>query len=137
MTVSWDSYFIEIAKVIATKSKDPHRKVGSVIVDKDNRIVSAGFNGFPSGYPDETVDWDNREWVRDWICHAEQNAILFARSSLVGCKLYTTLSPCCNCTKMAASAGIRTIVYKEEYLKSVPDNDYLEKLNISITKLSE
>lgn len=137
MNLSWHKYFLDIAKVVSTKSKDPKRQVGAIIVDEDNRVVSTGFNGYPKSYPDETVDWSNREQVRQCIIHAEANAILYARISLKNCKLYTTLCPCLDCAKMAAAAGMKEIYYLEDYDKnSIPD-DYKNNLNMSIVKIIE
>lgn len=135
--ISWDQYFLAIAKTASIKSKDPKTKVGAVIVDEDNRIVSTGFNGYPPGYDDSSVDWSNRDQIRSTISHAEENAILFSRISLKKCKLYTTLAPCTNCLKMAATAGIKEIYYLNDYSKNSIPQEYIDLLGLKITKISE
>jgi len=72
----WDSRFMDLARLVASWSKDPSTQVGAVIVDQDKRIVSTGFNGFPRCVNDSPVD---REVKLLRTIHAEENALLFAR----------------------------------------------------------
>lgn len=109
--MKWQEYFISIAKSVANKSKDPTTKVGAIIVDKSNRIVSTGFNGMIVGFPETTEIWHNREEKLKYVCHAEFNAVLYAKQDLADCAVYVTLAPCLDCTKMLAAAGIKTIYY--------------------------
>lgn len=135
--MGWNEYFLQIAKTVASKSKDPKRQVGSIIVDRTNRIVSTGFNGMPPLYPDDEVDWTNREFVREYIVHAELNAILFAHRSLEGCSLYSTLSPCLNCLKSIAAVGITDVYYLEGYKDIDLSAWYADKVKIKLHKIIE
>lgn len=114
MVNDWDLYFIEEAKLIATRSKDPSTKVGSVIVDKNKAIVSKGYNGFARGVGDYPDRYANRELKYKMIVHAERNAIIFAKRDLEGCTLYTwPFMPCAPCAAMVIQAGIKRVVAPE------------------------
>lgn len=111
----WDLRFMEQASLVSYWSKDPSSKVGAVIVDEKNRVVSQGFNGPPRGVEDSThVERDAR--LRRTI-HAEMNAILFSRKDLTGTTLYCTHTPCSNCAAVIIQAGISRVVT----LPSTPD----------------
>ncbi|KAA6323220.1 dCMP deaminase, partial [termite gut metagenome] len=91
------------------------RKVGALIV-KENRIISDGYNGTPSGF--ENVCEDENNVTKPYVLHAEANAITkIARSSnsSEGATLYVTASPCMECAKLIIQAGIIRIVYAEAY----------------------
>lgn len=106
----WDARFIALAELVAGWSKDPSTKVGAVIVDDKNRIVSIGFNGFPRGVTDDDR-LDDRPKKYDLTVHAEANALLFAGRSVEGCTLYTwPLPPCIRCAAMVVQAGIAKVV---------------------------
>jgi dCMP deaminase len=86
---SWDETFMQIAKVIAMRSKDPNSQVGACIINPDNIIIGLGYNGFPRGCSDENLPW-NREGSFEktkyaYVVHAEANAILNANSSTKKC----------------------------------------------------
>ncbi len=107
----WDVRFIELARHIATWSKDPSSKVGTVIVDPDRRIISTGYNGFPMGVSDNPRRYDNRDLKYRLIVHAEPNAILQARTDLTGCVLYSWPFPTCErCAGLIIQAGIVRVV---------------------------
>lgn len=112
--------FIEIAQVIARKSKDPSTKVGSVIVDSENRIVSTGYNGFVSKNNEEYMTFD-RPMKYHLTIHAEMNALLFAKQDLTGKIMYVTHSPCSECLKHILQCRIRTVYYAELYPKHTDD----------------
>ena len=116
--VPWDQYFMNIAKEVATRSTCDRKFVGAVIV-RDKTILSTGYNGSIRGLPH--CD-DVGCVIEDDHCvstvHAEANAILQAAKNGVGVdggELYTTASPCWNCFKLIANAGIRKIYYGEFY----------------------
>ena len=85
----WDFRFLDMAALIANWSKDPSTKVGAVIVDKNNRVISLGYNGLPSSVPDDPEILNNRFEKYKYIIHAETNAILTANSSVKDCSVYT------------------------------------------------
>lgn len=108
--MTWNDYFMAMAIVASTKSKDPSSQVGAVIVDNDQRIVSAGFNGPPRGTDDEYGFADrDRKLLR--VLHAEENAILFAGKSLKGCSLYVTHHPCAHCAAVIIQSGIKSVFH--------------------------
>ena len=117
--ISWDEYFMAIAKLSAMRSKDPSTQVGACIVSDDNRILSIGYNGAPNGFNDDEFPWGregkNLETKYPYVCHAEMNAILNYRGSrkdLEGAKLYVDLFPCNECAKIIIQSGIKEVIYK-------------------------
>ncbi len=112
MKISWNDYFINIAKEVAKKSKDPSSQVGCVIVSQDNRPVSFGYNGFVSGCDEGHMTFD-RPLKYNLIIHAEMNALIFSQKALAGCKVYVTHAPCDNCLKHLMQAGVCEIYYND------------------------
>jgi dCMP deaminase len=111
--LKWDLRFLQMAEMVGTWSKDPSTQVGAVIVDKDRRIVSTGYNGFAKGVNDSQELLLDRETKYKLIIHAEMNAILFAQRSLEGCTLYTTpFLPCSSCSSVIIQSGIKRVVSK-------------------------
>ena len=115
--LTWDEYFMGMAKLSALRSKDPNTKVGACIVDQDHKVVSNGYNGMPRGVDETKVSWNKGEGLDSkylYVCHAEFNAILNTRngSALKGCTLYVTLFPCNECAKAIIQTGIKEIVYE-------------------------
>ena len=116
--ISWDEYFMSISYISAMRSKDPSKQVGACIVDHKNRIVSIGYNGLPFGCSDHSFPWvKSKNWLDSkypYVCHAEANAILNTNGkSIENCKMYTTLFPCNECTKLRIQSGIKTVYYNE------------------------
>jgi dCMP deaminase len=106
----WRDRFLEMTTLIGSWSKDDSTKVGAVITDAKNRVISIGFNGFPHGVKDGETDRSER--LRR-TCHAEVNAILFAKQDLDGYSLYVSHPPCSQCTAKLIQAGIKTVHYYE------------------------
>jgi dCMP deaminase len=113
MSSKWDKRFIDLARLVASWSKDPSTQVGAVIVDTMNRIVSVGYNGFPVGTNDSEEMLSDREIKLMRTIHGEENAILFAQRSLTGCRIYVTGHPCSNCTAKIIQVGITEICYAD------------------------
>ena len=116
---SFADFFMGTAILASQRSPDL-RKVGAVLVDNaTNRIISTGYNGFPAGYNEKTLDLNNREEIYKRIIHAEVNCLLYADSSLFNkdrdLVLYVTKSPCSSCLTVIAAAGIKKLVYLEPY----------------------
>lgn len=114
--ISWDAYFMGIAKLAAMRSKDPNSQVGACIVDDHHKILSIGYNGMPIGCNDDALPWDREGNPLDtkylYVCHAELNAILNSGGrSLTGATVYTTLFPCNECTKAIIQSGIKKVIY--------------------------
>lgn len=111
-----DMYFINIAKTISTASKDPITKVGAIIVNHENRVVSTGYNGFISGNDESYMTFD-KPMKHYLTIHAEMNAIMdcAVKNNHGLYRLYTTHSPCPNCLKHILQKQIRTIYYDTLY----------------------
>jgi dCMP deaminase len=114
--ISWDEYFMGVALLSAKRSKDPSTQVGACIVNQKNKIVGAGYNGLPIGCDDDDFPWQKQGEFLDtkypYICHAELNAILNnIGMDLKGCKIYTALFPCNECTKAIIQSGIGEVIY--------------------------
>lgn len=116
--ISWDEYFMAIAKLSAMRSKDPSTQVGACIVSNDNRILSIGYNGAPNGFEDDKFPWtregENLNTKYPYVCHAELNAILNYRGSkkdLENSKIYVDLFPCNECAKIIIQSGIKQVIY--------------------------
>jgi len=116
--VSWDTYFMRIAAQVATRSTCDRKHVGAVIV-RDRMILTTGYNGSIRGLPhcdDVGHMLEEGHCVR--TVHAEANAIVQAARNGVridGGDIYVTASPCFNCFKLIANAGLRRIVFGEFY----------------------
>ena len=116
--VSWGTYFMNIAQEVATRSTCDRKHVGAVIV-RDKTILSTGYNGSIKGLPH--CDEAGCEMVEEHCVrtrHAEANAIVQAAKNGVKIELseiYVTASPCYNCFKLIANAGIKIIYYNELY----------------------
>ena len=114
--LSWDAYFMGVALLSAQRSKDNHTQVGACIVNAENKVVSVGYNGMPTGCNDDVMPWERDGGFLDtkyaYVCHAELNAILNRNAaSLQDCRLYVSLFPCNECAKAIIQAGIKTLVY--------------------------
>lgn len=124
--ISWDEYFMGVAKLSGMRSKDPSTQVGACIVSSDNKILSMGYNGFPKGCSDDEFPWNrdgddpyNNKYF--YSTHSELNAILNYRGgSLEGAKIYVTLFPCNECAKAIIQCGIKEIVYECDKYADTP-----------------
>ncbi len=120
--LSWDEYFVAMAKLAAMRSKDPNTQVGCCIVSKDNRILSIGYNGAPNGFDDDKFPWGREGHRLDtkymYVCHSELNALLNYRGNnndFVGSRIYVHYFPCNECAKAIIQAGIKEVVYYHSY----------------------
>ena len=126
--ISWDEYFMAIARLSSMRSKDPNTQVGACIVGHDNRILSIGYNGAPNGFDDKNFPWDrvgdteNTKYA--YVCHGEMNAILNYRGSrkdLEGAKIYVDLFPCNECAKLIIQSGIKEVIYLRDKYKDTAE----------------
>nr|WP_312818644.1 dCMP deaminase family protein [Kaistella carnis] len=132
----FDIAYLKMAQVWANLSHCKRKQVGALIV-KDRMIISDGYNGTPSGFDNCCEDENgNTQW---FVLHAEANAILKLAGSTQSAKdatLYLTLSPCKECSKLVLQAGIKKLVYLQDY----SDNDGIEFLKnhgIEILKIED
>lgn len=121
--ISWDEYFMGVALLAARRSKDPNTQVGACIVDRNNVILTTGYNGFPQGCSDDEFPWDREGEITKYpfVVHAELNAILNASGkSLRGSTLYVALFPCNECAKAIIQAGVAEVVYLSDKYADTP-----------------
>ncbi|MFQ7113079.1 dCMP deaminase family protein [Hallella bergensis] len=110
-----DGRYLRMARIWAENSYCKRRQVGALVV-KNKMIISDGYNGTPSGF--ENVCEDDNDLTKPYVLHAEANAITkLARShnNSEGATLYVTASPCIECAKLIIQAGIKRVVYGENY----------------------
>ena len=124
--ISWDEYFMGVAILSGLRSKDPNTQVGCCIVSQDNKILSMGYNGLPTGCSDDEFPWvregdDPLETKYVYTVHSELNAILNYRGgSLEGAKLYVSLFPCNECAKAIIQSGIKEVIYDSNTYEDTP-----------------
>ncbi len=117
--ISWEQFFMGIAKLAAQRSKDPSTQCGACIV-KDHKVIGVGYNGMPNGIPDDSIA--KFPWKREgdflhtkyaYVVHAELNAILNTTNpgQLKGAIIYCTLAPCNECAKAIIQSGIKTVIF--------------------------
>lgn len=132
---NFDKKYLQIAKLWSENSYCNNAKVGAIIV-KDNRIISDGYNGTPSGFPN--VCENSRGETFSYVIHAEANAITkLAKSnnSSEGATIYCTLSPCVECAKLIIQSGIKRVVYIEGY-RNTEGVDLLEQVGITTEQIN-
>ena len=127
--LTWDEYFIALAKLTAMRSKDPSTQVGACIISADNRILSVGYNGAPNGFDDDNFPWnrqgENLETKYPYVCHAEMNAVLNyrgTRKDFENARIYVDLFPCNECAKIIIQSGIKEVVYLSNKYKDSENN---------------
>lgn len=144
----WDQYFMDIAQVVAVRGNCSRRQVAAVIV-KDRRIISTGYNGTPRGIkncfeggcPRCSSNTPSGHDLGSCVCsHAEENSIVQAAYHGISVKdatLYTTFSPCLQCSKMIINSGIKEVVYHEEYTIANQAFDLLREAGVIVRALDE
>jgi dCMP deaminase len=143
----WDTYFMDIAHVVARRGNCRRRQVAALIV-KDRRIISTGYNGTPRGVKNCCEGGCKRcageapsgAALGECVCsHAEENAITQAAFHGIAVRdsvIYSTLSPCLTCAKMIINSGIHEVVFEKEYEFSAQTRDLLQEAGVIIRKFS-
>ena len=119
MKTDWNKRFVELSIYISNWSKDRSNGVGAIIADSDNRILSIGYNGFPSGCDDDDEEKHLRPAKYLYTEHAERNAIYSAARNgvkLDGCIIYLSWFPCADCARAIIQCGITKMVCIEPYM---------------------
>lgn len=141
----WDEYFLDIAKVVASRSNCIKRKVAAIIV-RDRRVISTGYNGTPRGAKNcneggcprcNSMARSGTSLEECLCCHGEENAITqaaFHGISLKGATVYTTLAPCLLCTKMIINSGIVEVIYNQDYPLNERAMALLQECGIKLRK---
>lgn len=116
--ISWDECFMQIAHIIARRSKDPSTQAGAVICDDKNVVLGLGYNGWPRGIDTDDLPWEREgnyaETKYAYVCHAEENAVYNANGPVAGGKIYCTLFPCNECAKTIIQNGIKEVIYESD-----------------------
>jgi dCMP deaminase len=132
----YDTAYLKMANEWAQLSHCTRKKVGSLIV-KNGMIISDGYNGTPSGFPNDCEDPNG---ITQWyVLHAEANALLKiskSTNSSSGATLYLTLSPCKECSKLILQAGITRVVYRDGY-KDTSGIDFLKNSGIDVLQIEK
>ena len=143
---TWDEYFLEMARVIASRSTCLRRSVGALLV-RDKRILATGYNGAPANLPHCAEVGCRREELgiasgeRQELCrglHAEQNAIIQGALHGVGVRgsvLYCTTQPCAICAKMLINAGVERVVYEGDYADQL-SLEMLQQAGVELVRFS-
>lgn len=134
--MQFDRSYLDMAQVWSKNSYCKRRQVGALIV-KNKMIISDGYNGTPSGF--ENVCEDEEGITKPYVLHAEANAITkVAKSgnSSEGATMYVTTAPCIECSKLIIQAGIKRLVYRDNYRKT-EGIDLLKRVGIEIVNLSD
>ncbi|MBQ5944730.1 MAG: dCMP deaminase family protein [Bacteroidales bacterium] len=130
---NFDKSYLDMAAIWARNSYCKRRQVGALLV-KDKMIISDGYNGTPSGF--ENICEDETGVTKPYVLHAEANAITkVAKSgnSSLGATLYVTASPCLECSKLIIQAGIKRVVYRDEY-RLTDGVDLLRRAGVEVVK---
>ena len=124
--ITWDQYFMGIAILSSERSKDPSTRVGACIVNDDNKILSMGYNGAPTGLSDDIMPWaregNDLDTKYPYVCHSELNAILNCPTSVRGARCYVTLFPCNECAKAIIQSGIKEVIYLSDKYHDTDSN---------------
>lgn len=138
MNILWELQSYQ-QSVVKTQTQE----FGACIVSNDNKILSIGYNGFPTGCSDDEISWEREGDFENtkypYVCHAELNAILnYTGNTLKGSKIYVNQFPCNECAKAIIQAGIKEVIYKEN---KYPDSDStkvsMRMLNLSKVKYTQ
>lgn len=142
--LSWDEYFMSVVEIIRKRSHDADTQHGIVLV-RDNKIISTGFNGYPENSEDNLLPNIRKDRKKYWaINHAEESAIFNAAKygiALNGCKAYISGKPCNSCSKKLISVGVKhwiigNITHISSLEEDLQSKYWIESHNILIEKFS-
>lgn len=143
----WEIRFMDLARHIASWSKDRSKKVGAVIVDDDKRVISMGYNGFPQHFDDNIEERHQKPLKLFYMVHAEANALYSANRAGIktkGTTIYVTFPPCSECAKGIIQSGIKRVVCcpinsdKSSWIKTTKEaKKMLEEAGVEINYIPE
>ena len=133
--MDWDTYFMEMATLVSTKSKDRSTQVGCVIVGPNREVRTTGYNGFCRGIDDDVEERHERPEKYLWSEHAERNAIYNAARNgirIEDCTAYTTVFPCADCARGLIQSGVVRIVTRpiNNQKTSIPLHNYVSAMKM-------
>lgn len=135
MRIKIEDFAIRIAETAALRSEDPYKKVGCVILNKEKRFLSMGYNGVR---PNQIVSgdfWKDRDKRRVYMIHAETNALSCISRYQNPFLIASTLMPCSSCAINISSYGIKKVLYKEDYEKDMLAKKIFKFYNIEVIKI--
>jgi dCMP deaminase len=136
----WDKRYMELAKAVASWSKDPSKKIGAVAIGSKGQVLAQGFNGFPRGIDDNDERLNDRETKYKYVVHAEMNLIYnatFNGISLDGSTVYVYGLPICSeCAKGLIQVGVKQVVMCENSYQDA-DEKWMKSLELSVALLNE
>lgn len=131
--IRWDQYFMGLALLSASRSKDPSTQVGACIV-KNLKVIGLGYNGLPNGMDDDNFSWSKDgsflETKYATVVHAEANCIMntIGYEKLQDATMYVTLFPCNECAKLIVQSGISNIIYLNDKHNKTDSNIISKKI---------
>lgn len=126
---NWDEYYLEVCRVVASRSKDPNTQIGCVIVGPAREIRSTGYNSLPRGIRDDVPERLARPTKYLWMEHAERNAIYNAARAgtpTEGCTIYVEILPCMDCARAIVQAGIAEVAISDDRMREYSSEYYDE-----------
>ena len=135
MRIKIEEFAMKLAETASSRSEDPYKKVGCVILDQEKRILSMGYNGVK---PNQIVPihfWNDRDQRRIYMIHAETNALSCISRYQNPFLIASTLMPCSNCAMNISSYGIKKVLYKEDYEKDMLAKKIFKFYNIELIKI--
>lgn len=136
---NWDDYFLMMAFIVSTRSDDPDRQHGSVIVTSNNHILGSGYNGTIKKSNSSKIPYDVRDKKRLYMIHSEENAILNSWSNPHNLKddvrIYVTGLPCVNCLQRIINFGIKEVCCPN-VLGSITENEETKKMREDLIEMS-
>jgi len=136
----WDTYFMTMAYLVATRSKDPSTHVGAVIVGPSHEVRSTGYNGLPQGVRDGEERMSERPEKYLWTEHAERSAIFQAALvgvPLEGCRMYTCGFPCADCARAIIQAGLVEVIYDHDWVATDDRREWQKSFEASRVMFTE
>ena len=139
--ISWNKLWMDMALLVAQRSKDEQTQVGAVAVSPDNKNIHIAYNGFPIKIKDTEERWI-KPTKYSYVLHCETNLILNAKESLDSWSVFITIPPCPECTKLLIQSGIKRIVYHHEHQNNTKfdysfSKELLKEAGIEIIKFEE
>ena len=131
--ITFEQMAMEIAIVASKRSEDLHRKVGACVLDEKGRVLGVGYNGIRSKHLEDDAFWQDRDNRRDYIIHAEVNALANVNRDKAKL-LAVTLLPCSSCANIIASYNISKVLYLDDYDKDLKAKKIFKFHNIELIK---
>jgi dCMP deaminase len=134
MRISFDEMAVKFAIAASERSEDPYKKVGCAVLNKEGRVLSIGYNGLTSKKDTCPQFWEDREHRRNFVIHAETNALACISRYDKPYLIATSLLPCSSCAINIVSHSIKKVIYLEDYKRDEKAIDIFKFYNIDLIK---